>query len=157
MGWCGTLTLHDVEGNALDTIRYGRKPHDDGDALAEALASDALALVKRRPKLKLVTLGDGAADVQALLEKHVDEESFKRPIRRMIDFWHVIEKLSDAAAVMVSSTAKADLVAEWRRRLCMRRTAVSTILGRTVPPPHPPRHHRRNVPSRRSSTRCRSS
>ena len=128
MGWCGTITLHDAEGNALDTIRYGRMPHDDGDALAEALASDALALVKRRPKLKLVTLGDGAADVQALLEKHVDEESFKRPIRRMIDFWHVIEKLSDAADVMVSSTAKADLIAEWRRRLCMRRTAVSTIL-----------------------------
>lgn len=128
MGWCGTLTLHDAEGKALDTIRYGRMPHDDGDALAEALASDALALVKRRPKLKIVTLGDGAADVQALLEKHVDEESFKRPIRRLIDFWHVIEKLSDAADVMVSSTAKADLISDWRRRLCMRRTAPSTIL-----------------------------
>lgn len=129
MGWCGTITLHDAEGKALDTIRYGRMPHDDGEALAEALASDALALVKRRPKLKIVTLGDGAADVQALLEKHVDVESFKRQIWRLIDFWHVIEKLSDAAAVMTSGTAKADLIAEWRRRLCTNRTAVATILA----------------------------
>jgi hypothetical protein len=129
MGWCGTITLHEAEGNALDTIRYGRMPHEDGEDLAEALASDALALVKRRPKLKIVTLGDGAADVQALLEKHVDEESFKRPIRRLIDFWHVIEKLSDAANVMFSGTAKVELIADWRRRLCMRRTAVTTILG----------------------------
>lgn len=129
MGWCGTITLHDAEGNALDTIRYGRMPHDNGDELAEALASDALALVKRRPKLKIVTLGDGAGDVQRLLEKHVDEESFKRPIRRLVDFWHVIEKISEAAAVMTSGTAKIEMIADWRRRLCMRRDAVTTILG----------------------------
>jgi len=59
-------------------------PHDDGEDLAEALASDALALLKRRPNLKIVTLGDGAGDVQGLLEKHVDEETFKRPIHRLV-------------------------------------------------------------------------
>ncbi|MGH7603414.1 MAG: ISKra4-like element ISMfu2 family transposase [Gemmatimonadaceae bacterium] len=128
MGWCGTITLHDAKGDALDTIRYGRMPHEDGEDLAEALASDALALVKRRPTLKIVTLGDGAGDVQALLQRHVDEESFKRPLHRLVDFWHVIEKISDAADVMTSGTAKAELIADWRRRLCMRRTAVATIL-----------------------------
>lgn len=129
MGWCGTLTLHDAEGTAVDTIRYGRMPQHDGEDLAEALASDALALARRCPRLKIVTLGDGASDVQALLVKHVDAESFGRQIYRLIDFWHVVEKLSDAAAVMATGQARAELLADWRRRLCMCRTAVATILA----------------------------
>ena len=60
MAWTGTVTLHDAEGNGLHTIRYGRMPHEDGEQLAEALASDALALVQRCRRLKVVTLGDGA-------------------------------------------------------------------------------------------------
>lgn len=128
MGWCGTITLHDENGDALETLRYGRMPGDNGDDLAEALASDALALVRRRKSLNLVTLGDGASDVQALLAKHVDEESFQRVIHRLIDFWHVIEKLSDAAAVMRVGDARLELVAEWRRRLCTRKTAAASIL-----------------------------
>ena len=129
MGWCGTITLHDERGDAIDTIRYGRMPCEDGEDLAEALASDALALLRRRPKLNLVTLADGGADVQALLAKHVDEESFQRRIFRLIDFWHVIEKLSDAAAVVrTEATARAELVADWRRRLCMFRNAPLAIL-----------------------------
>lgn len=130
MGWCGTITLHDKKGDALDTLRYGRMPGDDGEDLAEALASDALALVRRHPKLKVVTLGDGAGDVQALLAKHVDDESFERVIYRLIDFWHVIEKLSDAAAVMkIGDATRCELIADWRRRLCMHRNAPTTILA----------------------------
>lgn len=130
MGWCGTITLHDKEANAIDTLRYGRMPGDDGEDLAEAIASDALALVRRCPKLNVVTLGDGAGDVQSLLSKHVDEESFQRLIHRMIDFWHVIEKLSDAAAIMeIDEAARGELIADWRRRLCMRRNAPTTILA----------------------------
>lgn len=128
MGWCGTITLHDENGDALETLRYGRMPGDNGDDLAEALASDALALVRRRKNLNIVTLGDGAGDVQGLLARHVDEESFQRTIHRLIDFWHVIEKLSAAAAVMRSGDARAELVAEWRRRLCTRKTAAVSIL-----------------------------
>lgn len=128
MGWCGTITLHDKDGGAIETLRYGRMPGDNGDDLAEALASDALALVRRRKNLNVVTLGDGASDVQALLAQHVDEESFQRKIHRLIDFWHVIEKLSEAAAVMSTGEARAELVADWRRRLCTRKTAPTSIL-----------------------------
>lgn len=129
MGWCGTITLHDKEGNALETLRYGRMPGDNGDDLAEALASDALALVRRRKNLNVVTLGDGASDVQALLAKHVDEESFQRVVYRLIDFWHVVEKLSAAAAVMTGGPARLELIADWRRRLCTRKTAPASILA----------------------------
>ncbi len=129
MAWTATVTLHDEHGEALSTIRYGRMPHEDGESLAETIASDALALKQRRPDLRIVTLGDGGADVQGLLERHVDEETFGCRIHRLIDFWHVIEKLAAAAAVIASSVAhKDELVAEWRRRLCVRSSAPSTIL-----------------------------
>lgn len=130
MAWTGTVTLHDAEGNALHTIRYGRMPHEDGESLAETLASDALALVRRCPRLKVVTLGDGAEQIQTLLAEHVDEETFRCEIRRLVDLWHVIEKLAEALTVIErnESTRKARL-AECRRRLCTRRDAATTILA----------------------------
>lgn len=129
MAWTGTVTLHDAEGNGLFTVRYGRMPHEDGEQLAEALASDALALVRRCRRLNVVTLGDGAEDIQTLLGKHVDEESFRRRIRRLIDFWHVIEKLGEALVLIESDDAtRRDRLVEWRRRLCLRRSAPKTIL-----------------------------
>jgi len=129
MAWTGTVTLHDAEGNGLHTIRYGRMPYEDGEQLAEALASDALALVQRCRRLQVVTLGDGADDIQTLLAKHIDDETFCRAIRRLIDFWHVVEKLGEALALIESDEAtRRERLAEWRRRLCVRRTAPSTIL-----------------------------
>ncbi len=130
MAWTGTVTIHDVEGDAIHTIRYGRMPHEDGDSLAMALASDMLALVRRCPRLKVVTLGDGAEQIQKLLAEHVDEETFGCEIRRLIDLWHVIEKLAAALKVIESdeNTRKARL-AECRRRLCTRRDAPTTILA----------------------------
>jgi hypothetical protein len=130
MAWVGTVTLHDKEGNALSTIRYGRMPHEDGDSLAEALASDALALVQRCRRLKVVTLGDGAEQVQALLEQHIDEASFGRPIMRLVDLWHVVEKLGEALVVIEPDDVKRrQRLADWRRRLCARRDASSAILA----------------------------
>jgi hypothetical protein len=129
MAWTGTVTLHDADGNGLHTIRYGRMPHEDGELLAKTLASDALALVQRCRRLKVVTLGDGAEDVQRLLAKHIDEETFRRPICRLIDFWHVIEKLGDSLVLMESNELKRrERLAEWRRRLCVRRSAPATVL-----------------------------
>lgn len=130
MGWTGTVTLHDTEGNALSTLRYGRMPDEDGEQLAEALASDALALVQRCSRLNVVTLGDGAEQIQRLLEKHVDDAGFRRLVMRLIDFWHVIEKLGEALAVTEpDEVARKSKLADYRRRLCTRLDAPQTILA----------------------------
>jgi hypothetical protein len=130
MAWVGTVTLHDKEGNALSTIRYGRMPHEDGDSLAEALVSDALALVQRCRRLKVVTLGDGAERVQVLLEKHIDEAGFGRPIMRLVDLWHVVEKLGEALVLIEpDGVRRRRRLADSRRRLSARRDASSAILA----------------------------
>lgn len=129
MGWTATLTLHDSSGDALDTIRYGRMPNADPEMLADAIASDALVLLRRRPGLRIVALADGGTDVQGLLDRHIDDASFG-PVVRLLDLWHVIEKLGAAAKVIHADEAKAKAVlGDWRRRLCTRATAVSTILS----------------------------
>jgi hypothetical protein len=124
-----TPTLHDADGTAIDTIRYGRMPNADPAMLADAIASDALVLLKRRPGLRVVALADGGTDVQGLLDRHVDDESFG-PVLRRLDFWHVVEKLGAAASVMrTNDTATAALLGDRRRRLCTRPGAVATILS----------------------------
>lgn len=129
MAWTGTVTLHDALGEALDTIRYGRMPQEDGDLLAEALASDALALKRRRPDLRVVTLGDGAPDVQALLEKHIDPETFGPNVCRLVDMWHLVEKLGAAGKVIApDSDERKRLLGNWRPRLCTHQDAPDVIL-----------------------------
>jgi len=49
MGYCATVTLHDAKGTALHTIRYGWMPPADTACLADALACDVAAMLRKRP------------------------------------------------------------------------------------------------------------
>jgi serine/threonine protein kinase len=67
----------------------------DGARLVIASSGDG-----DRRTIDVDDVADGAGDVQTLLEKHVDEPSFGRRIFRLIDLWHVLEKLGEALALM---------------------------------------------------------
>ena len=70
MAYCATVTLHDEEGKALHTIRYGRMPPTPGSVesfthrqvkrLMEGLQRDVAALRAQRPDLPVVLLAGGA-------------------------------------------------------------------------------------------------
>ena len=47
--YCATITLHDQQGEALHTIRYGRMPEGDVKGLCESVCDDVLALLKSGP------------------------------------------------------------------------------------------------------------
>ena len=127
MAWCGALTLHDREGAALHTVRYGRMPQSTIGALGEALAHDLIELLRRRPDLEVVKLADGAPDVWRVLDDHLDEERLGKEAFRLIDFWHVIEKLAAAARVLDPEQPNA-LIARWRRQLLEKKGAALRIL-----------------------------
>ncbi|MFN7702136.1 MAG: hypothetical protein ACK5U8_29875 [Deltaproteobacteria bacterium] len=85
--------------------------------------------MKRRPGLRVVALADGGTDVQGLLDRHVDDGAFGAVVR-LLDFWHVVEELGAAASVMrTDERATAALLGDWRRRLCLRTSGVTTILA----------------------------
>src|SRR5262249_16355558 len=52
MAYCATVTLHDGEGQALHTLRYGRMPQGDIDQLCAGLAAEVRTLLRKRPTLQ---------------------------------------------------------------------------------------------------------
>jgi hypothetical protein len=113
MAYCGVWTLHDAEGEALHSVRYAWLAENDGrEAIEDALAADARALFEQRSDLRFVTLADGAPEMQHMLDRALDG----LPVQaRLVDFWHLLEKLADAAKAM--DFPAEFMTARWRAML----------------------------------------
>ena len=48
MAYCATVTVHDEQGEALHTIRYGAMPGGDILGLRDRLVADVATLVSKR-------------------------------------------------------------------------------------------------------------
>ena len=133
MAYCGTLTLHDAEGEAIHTIRYGTMPAGDAAALCEGMASDVLAMRRKQRGLPISLLCDGAPEMWNQLDVAFDAETFDgvEPYR-LIDFWHVVEKLSAATHVICGKDEVPRLVARWRLTLLNRSGARRSILDELI-------------------------
>jgi hypothetical protein len=131
MAYCGTVTLHDGHGDAIYTIRYGTMPQGDPEALCLGMADDVAEILAKRPDLKIALLCDGAKEMWNLLDAEFTSAPFdtqKYVITRLIDFWHVIEKLAPAAKVMLGDAEAKRRLARWKILLRNSPTARSTIL-----------------------------
>lgn len=131
MAWVGTVTFTDAEGEAVHTIRYGevptRKP-ETPEKLLESMVGDVRALLAKRPRLKLVVVSDGAQDVVDLLDERFTEKALGVAVMRLVDFWHVIEKLGKAASVIYGSEGGQSRLGQWKLRLLNNRNARGQIL-----------------------------
>ena len=133
MAYVGTVTLHDEDGSALHTIRYGTMPSGDPQALCRGMANDVLHIVSQRPRLRLSLLCDGAPEMWNLLDAEFNAETFgNRPIARLIDFWHLIEKLAPAARVLFGEKAAKNNATRWTIGLLNRSGAASEICKELV-------------------------
>lgn len=132
MAWVGTVTLTDAEGEAVSTIRYGEVPTKKPQTpqqLLESMRGDVRALVAKRQGLKVAVVSDGGQDVVELLDKNFTEESTGAAVKRLVDFWHVIEKLGKAASVIYGPEGGSSRLAQWKLRLLNSRNARGQILG----------------------------
>lgn len=109
MAFVATLTLHDAQGDALHTIRYGRMPGLGANGLLDSMLADAKVLLQKRPSLAVVLLCDGAKEMVDLLDGTFNRVSLGIELHRLVDFWHVAEKLGAAASVIFGATASAVL------------------------------------------------
>jgi hypothetical protein len=135
MAYCGTVTLHDAEGEALHTIRYGTMPNGDPKALCTGMADDVLALRAHRPEMHVSLLCDGAVEMWNLLDAEFDAATFGPAsvvVHRRIDFWHVIEKLGAAARVIFGEGDASKNVTRWKLSLLNRSGAPADILAELV-------------------------
>jgi hypothetical protein len=129
MAYCGTVTLHDRSGDGIHTIRYGRMNEGDVGSMVHGMAMDVAALREKKPRLKVALLADGAPELWRRLQGAVAPEVIgAASVHRLLDFWHVIEKLG-AAARVIDSAAASDIVHRWRFLLLNADLAPEAILG----------------------------
>lgn len=130
MAYCGTVAILDEDGEALHTIRYGRMPQGDPIDLAEGLASDVFALRARAQRQLPVTLvQDGAPELWKLLDTQLNEDTLGTAPYRLIDLYHLLEKLSEAAKAIHGEHRSKPTLRQWKLRLENAKTAASMLLA----------------------------
>jgi hypothetical protein len=135
MAYCATVTLHDERGEALFTIRYGTMPEGDAPGLVGGLADDVIAILGQRPDLKVVLLCDGAHEMWNLLDDEFTKSPFtlkEYVVRRLIDFWHAVEKLAPAAKIIAGEKDSKPLLARWKLLLRNSKSGSAQILGELI-------------------------
>lgn len=130
--YCGTVTLHDENSKALHTIRYGCMPDGDILALRDRLVADVATLRAAQPRLMIILLCDGAPEMWNLLENGFTEEKFGKGIQRLIDLYHVLEKLGTASIAMHGKEQGKARLAVWKLALLNRKKATKEILDELV-------------------------
>lgn len=128
MAYCGTVTLHDADGAALHTIRYGCMPEGDLTGLRDRLVADVRTLVSKRPRLRIELLCDGSPELWNLLEAGFTPETFGDRPAELIDLYHLIEKLAPAAQVLDGAPDAKKTLGGWTLMLLNRRLAATAIL-----------------------------
>lgn len=97
---CGTVSLHDGDGERLSTVRYGRMPEYKKATLCCQLEAECQSMLTLRPDLKVVKLADGAKENWRFLDQldlglpphlltQIEQES-------IVDFCHAAEHLKKA-------------------------------------------------------------
>ncbi len=127
MAYCGAATIVNEAGDALHSIRYGPMPRETALKLAECTAIDVFAL------------RDQAAAQGRRLERDArarwSSGAVKRPRRpintrtlgeapyRLIDLFHLLEKLGEAAKSLHGDTGFKPVLRGWKIRLLNVKTA----------------------------------
>lgn len=132
MAYCGTVTVHDENGVALHTIRYGSMPEGDVIGLRDRLVADVFTLVNKGPSLKIQLLCDGAPEMWNLLEEAFTEEKFGEGIHHLVDLYHLTEKLGAAVWVIAGPAAAGNKLGQWKLELLNRGRAAKDILEELI-------------------------
>jgi len=125
MLWCGAVSLHDTQGETLETWRYGAPSERCDEALKEPILREVEAVLDQAPQLDCIALTDGGADVCQWVEETFPEWPHR------LDAWHVFEKVGTALRSWCEgrpTTRSADEVMdEWRHRLLNDDEAIDSI------------------------------
>lgn len=128
MVYCASLTLHDKDGRALQTLRYGCMPDDAPEAVAAALLADVEALRARRPALLVGVICDGAPEMWNLLDGAVAQAGLAESVRRLVDLWHLLGYVGKALRVRYDEARASSELARWKLRLLNQSGAARKLL-----------------------------
>jgi len=94
---CGTVSLHDAEGERLQTVRYGRMPESKKATLCAELAAEVQAILAVQPHLRVVKLADGARDNWRFLNTlNLGVPADQIESWDIVDYYHACDHLKHA-------------------------------------------------------------
>ena len=94
---CGTVSLHDAEGERLQTVRYGRMPESKKATLCVELEAEVQAILAVQPDLRVVKLADGARDNWRFLHTlNLGVPASQIESWDIVDFYHACDHLKHA-------------------------------------------------------------
>ena len=130
MAYCATVTLHDQDGDALHTIRYGRMPQGDVKNPSEGLGADVSALFTKRPRPKRGGLGaTGAAGAVGTSWPSRWAKRLRNRGPRARGPVAPAREARRAAAVIHGSGSADEVLKGWRLRLLNSSRAADRILA----------------------------
>ena len=89
--------MYNAEGERLQTIRYARAPEAGKVTLEQQLLAETRSIFATHPRLRLVTLADGAkANWRYLSELDVGIPNDQLEIYEILDYYHACDHLKDA-------------------------------------------------------------
>jgi hypothetical protein len=117
MAYAACLTFHDAQGQALQSLRSGCMPDGDVHGLCSRLALHVEAAIAKQPSLHVAVLTDGAPEMHQRLDEALAQHApAAHSPMRLVDFWHLMEKLGAAALLLAGD--KAPLMRErWKLAL----------------------------------------
>lgn len=116
MAYCATVSVHDAHGKTLKTLRYGCMPSEHIEGVVEGMRDDVRALLVQRPGLHVLVLCDGGAEMWTLLSE-VKESELECAIERLVDLWHLLEKLGKALRMRHDEQRARAELQRWKMRL----------------------------------------
>jgi hypothetical protein len=90
---CATVSLYDVAGERLRTIRFGRMPEAYKRTLHRQMFSEIEAMRALYPAAQLQAVADGARENWRIVQELADELSCE--VTETLDYFHAVEHLTD--------------------------------------------------------------
>ncbi len=94
---CGTISFYGIDGEALHTIRYARKPEEKKTTLKSQILAELRSTMASCPGLEVMGLSDGAPDHWEFindLRRELGIEALE--VKKAVDLFHVLERVKRA-------------------------------------------------------------
>jgi hypothetical protein len=92
-------------------------PDESIDELFDALRDDCKAALAQRPELQVSVVCDGAHEFWNAADRAFSAESIDVSVKKLVDFWHLLEKVGRAMVARWGKERGARELAYWRMRL----------------------------------------
>jgi hypothetical protein len=132
MGYVGTVTWTDAEGETLMARRYAAAAHADPHRILERMMADLRLAREQKPELRIAVVQDGAPELWTLMGNALRAELKLGPraVRwhEIIDRYHLMEHLAEGLELVLPKyRARVRKFEQWRKELDQNDRAILSI------------------------------